>query len=181
MARLRKFSAYRTLDRPYTRFSKYKQKSYVRSKPVCKIPRFEAGDRVNPFECQVHLVTKSALQIRDNALEAARQASNRYLEKTLTKTGYGLKFRVYPHHVLRENPLASGAGADRLSTGMKKSFGKAIGVAAQLRVGQPIITVRVKKEHIPVVREAFRRATSKLPCACKVVVEEPQVAVATGE
>ena len=48
--------------------------------------------------------------------------------------GYFFQLRIYPHHILRENPLAAGAGADRMSTGMKCAFGKPISVAARVKV-----------------------------------------------
>ena len=81
-----------------------------------------------------------------------------------------MKSKVYPFHLLRENPLASGAGADRMNTGMKKSFGKIIGSAARLKVGKTIIEVKVNKENIKVAKEAMWRASKKIPCTCKVQV-----------
>jgi len=172
MARLRKFVAYRSLERPYTRFSKYKQLSYVRSRPACKVVRFDVGEVAGKFKFKLDLVSKSALQIRDNAIESARQTANRLLEKTLGKGGYRFMTRIYPHHVLRENPLASGAGADRLSTGMAHSFGKAIGVAAQVRVGQPLFTIHINKENITLARQALKRASYKIPCSCSIITVE---------
>ncbi|MEM2915930.1 MAG: 50S ribosomal protein L16 [Candidatus Woesearchaeota archaeon] len=172
MARLRKFVAYRHLERPYTRFSKYKKLSYVRSRPVCKVVRFDVGEVNKTFPVALHLVSKSDLQIRDNAIESARQTSNRLLEKTLGKTGYRFMTRIYPHHVLRENPLAAGAGADRLSTGMAHSFGKSIGIAAQVRAGRPLFTIHVDKENIGVARKALKRASYKVPCKCSIITVE---------
>jgi len=172
MARLRKFVAYRSLERPYTRFSKYKQLSYVRSRPVCKVVRFDAGEFTRKFPFTLHLVSKDNLQIRDNAIESARQTANRLLEKTLGKTGYRIMTRIYPHHVLRENPLASGAGADRLSTGMAHSFGKPIGVAAQVKAGKPLFTISITKENIPLARQALKRASYKIPCSCSIITIE---------
>ncbi len=64
-----------------------------------------------------------------------------------TKTDYKFKIKVYPHHHIRENPLASGAGADRMSTGMKKSFGKVIGLAARVKEGQEVMEVHTKPEY----------------------------------
>jgi len=124
------------------------------------------------------LVAKSSLQIRDAALESARVTSNRTLEGALGKTGYFFQMRVFPHHILRENPLASGAGADRLSTGMAHNYGKPIGIAAQIKKGQPIFTVKTTKEHVDLARRAMKRAAYKLPCSCSVVVEEPGKKVA---
>ena len=171
MARLRKFVCYRDYKRAYTRYSKYKKLCYIRARPANRISRYTGGTQ-DVFEVNVHLVPKSALQIRDSALESARQTSNRTLENALGKTGYFFQMRVYPHHILRENPLASGAGADRLSTGMAHNYGKPIGIAAQIKKGQPIFTIKTKKEHIPLARAAMKRAAYKLPCSCSILVEE---------
>ncbi len=97
-------------------------------------------------------------------------SSNRLLEKKVGKD-YHLKVRVYPFHVLRENPLASGAGADRMSTGMTKAYGKPVGSAARVHAGQTVIEIRVNKENLNAGREAMIRAAKKLPCPCKVVVQ----------
>jgi large subunit ribosomal protein L10e len=172
MARLRKFVAYREMERPYTRFSKYKKLSYVRSRPVCKVIRFDVGEVGKKFPYTLDLVSKSDLQIRDNAIESARQTCNRLLEKTLGKTGFRFMTRIYPHHILRENPLASGAGADRLSTGMAHSFGKSIGIAAQVRAGHPLFTVHIGKENLAVARLALKRASYKVPCKCSIITVE---------
>jgi len=171
MAKLRKFAAYRRVERPYTRKSKYKKKSFVKAPPNMRIVTFDMGNLQKTFEYSMHLCAKTHLQIRHNALESARQTSNRFLEKALGKGGYSMKVRVYPHHVLRENPLAAGAGADRMSTGMQLAFGKAIGLAAQVKEGQPIFTVCVDKANIAPGRIALERASKKLPCTCRVVIE----------
>jgi len=171
MARLRKFVCYRRLERPYTRFSKFKKLSYVRARPHCRISKFTAGVQ-REYDATLHLVVKDSLQVRDNALESARQATVRVLEKKLGKTGYFFQARIYPHHVLRENPLASGAGADRLSTGMKHSFGKPIGIAAQVSKGQPVFTIFIDKPNVQLARQALKAASYKLPCSCSIIVEE---------
>jgi len=173
MVKLRKGISYsKKLERPYTRYSKYKALNYVRSRPVCKIPRFDTGDPKRTYEYTCSLIAKSDVQIRDSSIESARQTSNRLLEKTLGKSGYSFKVRIYPHHILRENPLASGAGADRLSTGMAHSFGKNIGIAARVYKGSPLFTVQVDKPNLPLARQALKRASYKLPCGCSIVVAE---------
>ncbi len=173
MAKLRKFVCYRRVDRPaYTRFSKYKQKSFVSARPVCRVVKFEMGDVKGNFEKTFHVVSRENVQIRDNALESARQTGNRFLEKTLGKTGYFFKTRIYPHHVLRENPLAAGAGADRMSTGMAHSFGKVIGIAARVKKGQELFTLRVNKPHMDAAMKALKRVASKLPCSSSIVMEQ---------
>ena len=101
------------------------------------------GNVHGDYDTLITLHSDRNLNIRHNALEAARQTSNKHLEKALGRKGYFLKIRPYPFHVMRENPLASGAGADRMSTGMKKSFGKIIGAAARIKSVHIIMEVRV--------------------------------------
>jgi large subunit ribosomal protein L10e len=128
------------------------------------------GELTKEFPYTVRLKSLNALQIRDNAIEAARQTSNRVLQKHLGKVGWMMKIRMFPHHILRENPLASGAGADRMSTGMKCSFGKPIGIAAQIREGQTLFEIRTSKANLATAKEALRRAGTKLPCSCSIDV-----------
>lgn len=131
------------------------------------------------FPYSITLRSKDDLQIRHNALEAARMTSNRLLEKVIGKTGYRMQLRLFPHHILRENPLASGAGADRMSTGMQLSFGKPIGSAAQVRRGQLIFEIKTEKQHLETAKKAMDRAKNKLPCSCWIEVIEnkkPEVA-----
>jgi large subunit ribosomal protein L10e len=170
MAKLRKFAAYRGLNRPYTRKSKYRAKSFVRSNPHNRISRYNMGNLNAEFTHVLDLVVDATLQIRDNALESARLVTLRRLEKNIGKIAFYFKIRVHPHHILRENPLASGAGADRMSTGMKCSFGKAIGVAAQLKKGQTLFRVTCNEEHVAFAKEALALAGTKLPCHCRVII-----------
>ena len=173
MAKLRKGVSYsRSIERPYTRKSKYRNKSYVRSSPVCRVTRFDSGNAGGDFDGKVVLISKERAQFRHNCLESARTAVQRALEKFVTKNEYHFRIKTYPHHHLRENPLASGAGADRMSTGMKKSFGKVIGLAAQIRPGQEVMEVRVSKRHLPKAKLALQKANAKLPTKCQAVIKE---------
>ena len=172
MARLRTFTSYRRLKRPYTRTSKFKAKSYVRMTPNVKVVRFDTGASNKDFNYTLNLLSKSDLQIRDNALESARQTSNKLLETYLGLNGFHLKVKVYPYHILREHALASGAGADRFSSGMAHSFGKPVGVAARIKKGQTIFQVSVDKQNIGVAKQALERASKKLPCSCTIQLTE---------
>ena len=178
MAKIRKFVSYRRLKRPYTRTSKFKAKSYIRMTPNPKVVRFNTGDPSKEFECTLNLLAKSDLNIRDNALESARQTSNKLLESFLGVNGFHLRVSVYPYHVLREHALAAGAGADRFSSGMAHPFGKPIGVAARVHKGQTIFQIRVNKQNLGVAKQALERASKKLPCACMIqLAEKKKVAV----
>lgn len=168
MARIRKGCAYRRLERPYTRKSKYKIQNFVRMTPAKLVVRYNMGDPEGKFEYTLNLITKNSLQIRQNAIESARQTSNRLLEKNLGKNDYFFRVRMYPHHHLRENALAAGAGADRMSTGMAHSFGRCMGLAAQVKKGQTLIELSVNREHLDLAKKALHKAIYKIPCSCHI-------------
>jgi large subunit ribosomal protein L10e len=170
MAKKRKGVAYRGLERPYTRVSKYRKLNYARANPVSKIVQYRMGKSNREMPSEVALYIVNGVQIRDMAVESARQTCNRRLEKKLGKEGYRLYIKTYPHHILRENPLASGAGADRMSTGMKKSFGKSIGRAVRAVPGTEIMRVVTDEKSISVAKEALKLASHKLPASCKIKV-----------
>ena len=168
MAKLRKATAYRKIERPYTRTSKYRKKAFVRANPHNLIVKYEMGDCTRQFPVSVKLISKSSLQIRHNALESARKSSNRILETKLGKNGYRFSLRVFPHHILRENPLAGGAGADRMSTGMAHPFGKPIGIAAQVKQGKTILEIGVEPKDIETAKLAAKRANTKFALVASV-------------
>jgi len=150
----------------------YTRKEYISGVPNPKIVIFDMGDPNGDFPVNVHLVAKESVQIRHNALEAARVAANQYLMEHLGRSGYHLKIRVYPHHVLREHKMAVGAGADRISKGMRMAFGKPVGTAARVKSGQIVMTARVPKDRIEIAKTALKRAGMKLPTPVRIIVEE---------
>lgn len=107
-------------------------------------------------------------QLTASALEAARISCNKYLTKTTGKEGYHIKIRCHPFHVIRQNKMLSCAGADRLSSGMRHSYGKPMDMAARIAIGQIIISVRSKDNNAPHVIEALRRAKFKFP-GCQTI------------
>jgi large subunit ribosomal protein L10e len=166
---LRPGRCYRKLERPYTRTSKRKPRlSYVKGVPQPKIVKFVVGNKKRDFPHRIVIVSKRPAQVRHNALEATRITLNKALEKRVGKDAYRFQIHPYPHHVMRENPLATGAGADRFSQGMRKAFGKPIGKAAQIRAGQRLITVLVDREKDAEARKAIKVAVAKLPVPCVI-------------
>jgi large subunit ribosomal protein L10e len=172
MATLRKFKCYRKLVRAYTRKSKYKPKAYVKAVPNSRLVRYHMGEGNKKFKYEVDFFSKQRMQVRDNALESARQVSNRRLEAALGRTGYYFRIMVYPHHALRENKMLVGAGADRMQTGMQKAFGKVIGIAARLKKGQSLFKVYVNKSGLEAAKEALKGANQRLPMKCGIEVSE---------
>jgi large subunit ribosomal protein L10e len=161
--------------KPYTRVAiRVPKKSYVKGVPQSKIFHFEMGTK-GDYPLVFHLICEKNIAIRSNALEAARVAAQRYLSSNVGDKNYFFKVRVVPYHVLRENPLATGAGADRFSQGMRKAFGKPIGVAALVKEGQKIMSVWTVEGKEKLVKEALRRAARKLPGCCRIVAETVKV------
>jgi len=150
----------------------YVRREYMRGVPGSKIMIFDMGNPNADFPVTVSLVSEEACQIRHNALESARISANKYLMRRVGRNNYHFKVRVYPHHVLREHKLAVGAGADRISSGMRRAFGRPVGTAARVKAGQSIMSVRVYPENYESAREALKRASYKLPTPCKIVIEK---------
>ena len=166
---LRKSSAYsKRYARPYTRKSKKRTKSYIKTVPNSQIVKFKMGDlkgfSKGEFPTQIQIISKENCQIRDNSIEAVRQYFNRFLQ-TKGGEGFYLEVKIYPHHILRENKMLTGAGADRMQTGMSQSFGKNIGRAAFVKPNQILFIIGVKtpKQEIH-ARKLIRAAKARLPC-----------------
>jgi large subunit ribosomal protein L10e len=176
MASLRKASAYsKKHARPNTRTSKKRSKAFIKTIPPIKVVKFNMGKKKkyddNEFDVILRLISEEKVQIRDNAIEAARQSITRKLEKELPGNFY-FEIRVYPHHILRENKMLTGAGADRMQSGMKHSFGKAGGRAAMIDPGKDIFLIATSGEKgIKIVRTALKAIRAKLPCKTKIQIE----------
>ena len=149
----------------------YTRKKYIRGDPASKIVKFTMGNTSATYKYQAHLIAKKTVQIRHNALEAARIASNRVLSGKLGNN-FLLKILPFPHVVLRENKMIFGAHADRLQDGMRNAFGKAIGLAARVKTGQSLILANVNEDGLEAVAEALKRGGAKLPTPCRVVIKK---------
>lgn len=152
----------------------YTRRDYIRKTPNSRIVQYDMGNLSDEFPVSVSLAVKKPAQLRHNSLEAARIASNRYMLRTAGRIGYHLKLRTYPHHIVRENPMATGAGADRVQSGMRNAFGKPISVEAIVKKNQRVITIDVDKKNYNDARVALKRAAMKLPVSCKIVVDKGQ-------
>ena len=177
MATIRRAKAY-SKRKPVvnTRFSKRQQFSYIKSVPQQKIVKFNMGNAKDfekgKYKIKMTISTKENTQIRDLSLESVRQTINKDMVKLFQKNFF-LRCNVFPHNVLRNNRDYSGSSkGERVQTGMTLSFGKAEGRAATVKKGKPIFTAYFNSEsNISKVRDFFKKATPKLPCKTKVVVE----------
>jgi len=149
----------------------YTRKEYIRGSPPPKITKFTMGDPKGSFKYQALLIAQKEAQIRHNALEAARVATNRVLSEKLGNS-YLLQVLPYPHVVLRENKMIFGAHADRLQDGMRRAFGKPIGTAARVKSNQAVIMVNVNEDGLEVAKESLKRGGAKLPIPCRIIIEK---------
>ena len=138
-------------------------KKYAPGTPDIKIARFNTGASNSDYNLKLQLISKEKSQIRDNAIEAARVSANKSLTKHIGETSYRLSVRLYPHVVISENRMLATAGADRLQEGMRRAYGKPIGLAARVNIGSVIFEVNTYKEFLNEGKNALKTASSKLP------------------
>ena len=127
------------------------------------------GEKKTKFPIRLSLISNERCQIRHNALESARITANRRLEKYVGAANYRLRIHVFPHHIIRENKQATGAGADRVSQGMRASFGKTVGTAARVETGQEIMSVETTEKNVEFAKNALGKAGMKIPPPCIVI------------
>jgi large subunit ribosomal protein L10e len=156
----------------YIRGQSSTRKEYMGGIPASRITQFVLGNKEADFPVQLSLIAIERCQARHNALESARITANRSLEKKVGTINYRLRIRVYPHNVLRENKQATGAGADRVSQGMRSSWGKIVSIAAQIHPNQVIMTVETSEQHIEQAKIALRKAGMKIPSPCKINIAQ---------
>lgn len=158
-------------------------KKFAPGTPNPKVARFTTGKFSADYDYKIQLVATTRLQIRSNALEAARVAASKKLA-SIGEEAFYLRVVSYPFVVMRENKMIATAGADRLQEGMRKAFGKPIGVAARVDIGSVILDILVKAENLEKAKMALKAATTKLPLKYKIVVvplEKKQVEEAEVE
>jgi large subunit ribosomal protein L10e len=149
------------------------KREYARGGSQSKIVRFWGGDKDTPWEewdIVVGLKCDAQVQISSNALEAIRISVNSYLQNALGKNGFRFRVRPKPFQKYRENRMLAFAGADRVQSGMRNSFGRSTGMAARIRAGSIICDVATSLKSLPIVRDRLRIAGMKVPCSCSVVL-----------
>lgn len=156
----------------------FTRREYMGGVPHPRITQFDMGNTKGEFPITLSLKVKERLQIRHTSLEASRIAANRIMNRRVGVANYHLKVRTYPHNVLRENKLATGAGADRVSSGMRNSFGKNIGTAARVERGQAVISIRCNPSGFNLAKKALWKASMKIGSPCYIDIEKGEELVA---
>jgi large subunit ribosomal protein L10e len=162
-------SMYRDIEKP-----SYTRREYITGIPGSKIAQHQMGDQdavPEDYPVQISLSVEEAVQLRHGSMEAARLSANRHLIKEFGEGNYKMVLRKFPHQIIRENKQATGAGADRVSDGMRQSFGKIVGTAARIGTGERLLTAYCEPDQAEAVKEAFRRAYNKISPPCRITVE----------
>ncbi len=179
MAQKRPWHCYRKWNRrafQHKRSANHRRE-YARGGAQSKIVRFWGGDKSVPWEdweLVIGLKVNEQVQISSIALETIRITVNGYLQKTIGRTAFRFRIRPKPFQKYRENRMLAFAGADRVQSGMRNSFGRSTGVCARVKAGQIIAEVGTSVKYLDIIRDRFRVASMKTPSPCQVVILQYQ-------
>ena len=153
----------------FTRKSSVKSKAYIKTIPPKIVTKFNMGkDDVSKLKHRLTLVSCENVQLRQNAIESCRQYLHKGLDEKFMNQ-YFFKIFPYPHHVQRENRMLTGAGADRMQTGMQLSFGVSMNIAAIIKPEDKLFLIAVPNEKAVIfTREILNKIKPKLPCRTRI-------------
>lgn len=166
--------------------SSNRRREYARGGAQSKIQRYWGGNKSikwEDWEIVLGLKVDNQIQISSNALEAIRITINGSLQKLIGRNSFRFRVRPKPFQKYRENRMLAFAGADRVQSGMRNSFGRSTGVCARIRAGQVICDVGTNLKNLKLVRDRFRVASMKIPCSCQTVVlkyKSPEILKRSG-
>lgn len=155
--------------------SRSHRREFARGGADAKIRMYEGGRLLSErkreeWEIVVGLKAETSVQISHYALETLRIKINTPLIKNIGRQNFHLTIKVKPYQVFRENRQLNFAGADRVQSGMRNSFGRAIGKCARVKAGSIICEVMCDFKNLHFVKERFRIANIKMPCKCRTVL-----------
>ena len=160
--------------RPYQhKRSANHRREYARGGSQSKIVRYWGGNKEQKWEdweLVVGLKVDRQIQISSNTLEAIRITINGVLQRKLGRQNFRLRIRPKPFQKIRENRMLAFAGADRVQSGMRNSFGRSMGVAARVRAGQIIVDIGTHIRNLALVRDRLRVASMKVSSPCQIVI-----------
>ena len=173
MAR-RPWHCYKTHKRPayQKKRSRSHRKEYVRGGPDSVLRMYDTGNRKKPlasWELSLGIKILKDVQISHRTLEAIRVSLNRNLQG-IGREAFMIRIRPHPWQMIRENKMMAFAGADRLQSGMRNSFGRVMGRAARVHANQTITEVFCDYENKDVIIKALKTAAYKLGAKNRLAV-----------
>merc|ERR1712149_120905 len=131
----------------YCKNKPYPKSRFCRGVPDPKIRIYDLGSKkasVLSFPKHIVMVSDELEQLSSEALEAARICANKYMTKNI--------------------------GKENFHTRMRGAYGKPQGLVARVKIGQPLMSIRIKPQHVAAAQEALRRAKFKFPGRQKIFV-----------
>merc|ERR1712142_112178 len=131
----------------YCKNKPYPKSRFCRGVPDPKIRIYDLGSKkasVLTFPAHVVMVSDELEQLSSEALEAARICANKYMTKNIGKENFHIR--------------------------MRGAYGKPQGLVARVKIGQPLMSIRIKPQHVAAAQEALRRAKFKFPGRQKIFV-----------
>jgi large subunit ribosomal protein L10e len=161
--------SYRHLKLPYTRPEYVKKRMDVPE--GFKHSVFGNTAKLD-FPAKISLVAERDGQVSAKALVSVRVTIHREM-KVIGEDKYRLQMVSYPHHQARSHGTVGVAKAERISEGMKHSFGFPEMRLAQIKKGHALIEVAIEDDAIAygVARKVLDRIMCKLPLRWKVKTE----------
>lgn len=153
-------------NKPYTRHE------YAKSIPESQLRILSYGNENRKYERKMSLISSQKGMILSRCLEACRTAVNGFLQKNMKESPYFWRFRTFPHHIVRERRFLGVAGADRIQSGMRKSFGNPVDRGAIINLNQPILEIWVNAEDLETAKKAVRRGKLKIGLDTRVKIEK---------
>lgn len=153
--------------------SRSHRKEFVRGGPDSVLRMYDTGNRKRPrdeWELSLGIKVMKDVQISDRTLEAIRTSLNRNLQKLLGRTGYLIRIRPHPWQMIRENKMMAFAGADRLQSGMRNSFGRVVGRAARVHINQTVAEVLCDFKNKDIIIKSLKTAAYKIGAPNRLVV-----------
>ena len=174
MAR-RPWSCYKQIKRPayQKKRSRSHRKEFVRGGPDSVLRMYDTGNRkrqLDEWELSIGIRIMKDVQLSHRTLEAIRTSLNRNLQKRIGRESFMIRIRPHPWQMIRENKMMAFAGADRLQSGMRNSFGRVIGRAARVHANQTIVEVFCDFANKDVIAKALKTAAYKLGAKNRLVV-----------
>lgn len=155
------------------------EKGYTRLKYIkrgakgTQVVKFTVGT-TGDYTHELSLVALREKFVPEVVLESVRLALGHALADIKDRQ-YVFRILPYPHHILRTNKILGTAKAERISEGMRRSFGKSIGLkAAHVKKNQAIVKLWVYEEYLKLAKNALRIAKGKIGVPCKIMVEKSQ-------
>ncbi|OYT65399.1 50S ribosomal protein L16 [Candidatus Bathyarchaeota archaeon ex4484_205] len=155
---------------PYTR------KEYISSIPGIRLAKMTLGTARDDYKVLYEIRTQKKGLVSDRALESIRIMVNKILQKEIGQGNYLLKVIKYPHIILRKHKMLTGAGADRLSEGMKRAYGKPIGLAAKVKENDVLLKIWMLEERPRLMKRILRVISPKIPVGCRLAVSKLEAA-----